>query len=227
MLGFTLLIFLALLILPRVFIGFDYNFFLLKNWFLLINPNNFELVVEVPLGFHDLAGLLSVYLMPADGELPYKQNFVKTFSTVNAIVDIVRIEFLVLSLYFFQSRPFVKEPNRLKSFWEISYCCFIIPLIMPHQNKYGFLLCCPLVCYLLYFYLATFKKALSQTYTFIFIIFVIDMIVYLPLNGSDILGWKFYSIGQHLRLVSFATLLLILVAIYCSPKKFYKLIKVS
>lgn len=68
MLGFTLLIFLALLILPRVFIGFDYNFFLLKNWFLLINPNNFELVVEVPLGFHDLAGLLSVYLMPADGE---------------------------------------------------------------------------------------------------------------------------------------------------------------
>ncbi len=224
MLGYTLITFVALLILPSIFIGFDYNFFLLKNWFVLINPNNSELVVEVPLGFHDLAGLFSVYLMPTHGELPYKQNFVSwNFATVNALVDVARVGLLVLSLYFFQSKPFSKENNTLKTFWEIAYFCFIIPLIMPHQNKYGFLLCCPMVCYLLYFYILTFKKAHSQSYIFIFIIFAIAIVVYSPLNGSDILGWKLYRIGQHFRLLSFATLMLIPVAMYCSPKKFYEI----
>lgn len=224
MLVYTVLTFFLLLIIPGVFIGFDYNFFLLKNWFLLINPNNSELVVEEPLGFHDLAGLFSVYLMPTNGELPYKQNFVSwNFSTVNALVHTARVVLLALSLYFFRSRPFVKAKNSLTSLWEIAYFCFIIPLVMPHQNKYGFLLCCPLVCYLLYFYVATFKKAHSFNYKFVFVFFAIAMIVYSPLNGSDIMGWKLYRIGQHFRVVSFATLSLILVAMYCSPKKFYRL----
>jgi len=228
MLGYTILTFLALLILPGVFFGFDYNFFLIQNWILLINPNNSELVIAEVLGFHDLTSMFSVYLMPTNGELPYKQNFVSwSFSTVNTLVNVARIALLALSLYFFQSKPFVQENNKLKSFWEIAYFSFIIPLIMPHQNKYGFLLCCPLVCYLLYFYVVTFKKVNSLGYKIVFVIFVISMIVYSPFNGSDILGWHSYRVGQHFRILSFATLLLIPVAMYCSPKRFYNLISVT
>ena len=126
---------------------------------------------------------------------------------------------LGLSLLYFKAWPFKKETNKLKSFWEISFFILIIPLLMPHQQKYAFLLAAPMIAYILYYFIVTFKQQKTKMYYLVFALFCVSMLFYSPLYGSDILGRFWFNYTQHFRFLSFATLFLFPISLYCSPGK--------
>lgn len=211
----------ALIYLPAIFIGNDYNNFLLAEWWKIINPQNKEHLFETNIGPHSLVALIPVYLIDTTGDLPYKRNFVNLdAATVKLVINISRLLLLAISFFYLRSMPFRKETNKLKSFWEISYFLLIIPLLMPHQMKYAFLFSLPMIMYLLYFYFVTWKLPRSTAYTIVLIVFLVTQIFfYSPVYGRDLIGKFLFNYTQHFRYLTIATLLLIPVSLYCSPKK--------
>jgi hypothetical protein len=97
-------------------------------------------------------------------------------------------------------------------------------LLMPHQQKYAFLLAVPMVSYLLYFFIISFQYQKTTGYYFALYTFVIAMLIYSPLYGSDIIGKLLFLFTQHYRFMTFSTLLMIPVSLYCSPIRLQKII---
>lgn len=210
----------ALIYLPAIFIGNEYNNFLLAEWWKIINPQNKEHLFETNIGPHSLVALIPVYLTDTTGDLAFKRNFVNLdAATVTTIINACRLLLLAISLCYLRSMPFKKENNKLKSFWEIAYFLLIIPLLMPHQMKYAFLFSLPMIMYVLYFYLLTWKEPRTAGYKVIFILFAITILFYSPIYGRDLIGKFLFRYTQHFRYLTIATLLLIPVSLYCNPKK--------
>jgi hypothetical protein len=218
--------FVALLYLPALFIGWGYNNFLLSEWWRVINPANKEHMFETGIGTHSLVSLLPVYLTPTIGEMPYKRNLLNLdHHTVDIVLNVTRLFFLSLSLFFFRSVPFKKENNKVKTFWEISFFTLLIPLLFPHQNKYDFLLAIPMIVYLLYFFITTFNLYHSVSYKLVLILFIFIMTIFSPIYGSDIIGVFLFRYTQHYRFLTIAAIILIPIALYCSPSRQIKILK--
>jgi hypothetical protein len=210
----------ALLFLPALFIGYDDNQFLLSEWWSIINPGNKEHLFETGIGTHSLTAFLPVYLTETGGEMPFKRNiFNLNYEAVTLIVNISRLFLLSLSLLYFRSLPFRQESNKLKSFWELAFFLLLIPLILPHQQKYAFLLAVPMVSYLVYFFIATHRYPRNAGYYLTLSIFILCALFFSPLYGSDIIGKFLFRLTQHYRFLTFATLFLIPVSLYCNPGK--------
>jgi len=215
-----LLFFVFLLYLPAVFIGQQYNNFLLSEWWKIINPANKEHMFETGIGTHSIVSLLPVYLTPTVGEMPYKRNlFNLSYPAVELCINVARLLFLSVSLFFFKSMPFKKEKNSVKTFWEISYFLLLIPLLFPHQNKYDFLLALPMVVYLLYFFITTVNLFQTIPYKVALLFFSIAILLFSPLYGSDVIGVFLFRYTQHYRCLTFSAILLIPIALYCSPSR--------
>lgn len=223
----TIITVVALLYLPALFIGIDYNRFLLAEWWHIINPQNKEHLFETGIGMHDLGALLPVYFTPTSGDLPYRRNvFNLTAQQVEWVINGCRLLLLAVSLFFFRSLPFKRENNTLKEFWEIAYFLLLIPLLLPHQQKYAFLFALPMVAYLLYYLLLCGIRNFTVGSYIALAVFALAMLFYSPLYGADIIGKFLFEYTQHYRMLSLATLALIPVALCFSPSRLQsKLVK--
>lgn len=220
--------FVALLYIPAVFIGVDYNNFLLAEWWAIINPSNKEHVFETGIGMHSLTAMLPVYLTPTVGEMPYARNvFNLTIQQAELVLNITRLFLLGLSLLFFKSLPFKKEAYRLKEYWQASYFIMLIPLLLPHQQKYAFLFVLPMVMYLLYYFIVTYNGKRPKLYYAFVLLFIISMLFYSPLYGADVIGKFLFEYTQHYRILTFATLSVIPIALYFNPDKLQKIATVN
>ena len=215
-----------LLFSPTIFWGFDYNLMLLTDWWKIINPTNAEHLMETGIGTHSMVAFLPVFLTETVGELPYDRNiFDLDLDTAIRITHIAILGLIAVSLLYFRSWPFTKEKDDIKSIWEISYFMLLIPLIIPHQQKYAFLLVIPMVAYVLFFFIKTYSAKHTLVYKSVLVIFGVSMIVFSPIHGSDIIGWNAFKWSQHYRLITIVTLLLIPISLYCNPKRLRKLIQ--
>ncbi|MBK9581405.1 MAG: DUF2029 domain-containing protein [Saprospiraceae bacterium] len=215
-----------LLFSPTIFWGFDYNLILLTDWWKIINPTNAEHLMETGIGTHSMVAFLPVFLTETVGELPYNRNiFNLDLDTAIRITHMAILGLISVSLLYFRSWPFTKEKDDIKSIWEISYFMLLIPLIIPHQQKYAFLLVIPMVAYVLFFFIKTYSAKHTLVYKSVLVIFGVSMIVFSPIHGSDIIGWNAFKWSQHYRLITIVTLLLIPISLYCSPKRLRKLIQ--
>ena len=220
--------FIALLYMPAVFVGVDYNNFLLAEWWAIINPANKEHVFETGIGMHSLTAMLPVYLTPTVGDMPYQRNLLNlTVQQVELVLNLARLFFLALSLVFFKSLPFKKEENKLKEYWQMSYFLMLIPLLLPHQQKYAFLFVLPMVMYLLYYFILTYNTEKAKLYYVFLSLFIISMLFYSPLYGADVIGKFMFEYTQHYRVLTFATLSVIPIALYFNPDKLQKIASIK
>lgn len=216
----TIFTFILLLFLPALFIGNEYNQFLLSEWWAIINPVNKEHMFEAGIGTHSLVAMLPVYLTETIGEMGYKRNIVNlTYEDTEMVVNIFRLFIFSLSVLYLRTMPFIKEKSKLKSYWEISFFVLLIPLLLPHQQKYAFLLVVPMISYLVYFFIISFQYPKTIGYYFALCTFVTVVLIYSPLYGSDIIGKFLFLFTQHYRFMTFSTLLIIPISLYCSPKR--------
>jgi hypothetical protein len=221
----VVLFFVVLSFVPALFIGMDYNNFLLSEWWNVVwnvvNPANSGNLYEIEsTGTHSLTALLPVYLMPTEALMSYKRNIADLQpGTIVMIINLARLFFLSVSLFFLRSLPFKKENNKLKTFWEISYFLMLIPLLLPHQQKYAFLFVIPMLAYIFFFFISTWKTEKTVTYWICLICFIVLSLMFSPLYGSDIIGKFVFNYFQHYRILTIATLFFIPIALYCNPRK--------
>ncbi len=218
---FTIII----LLIPAIFIGFDFNFFLLKERWLILNPVNTEHILDVSeRSFHSLSSLLSILLVENAGNnysLKIKRNILNVeLETLKYILNITRLFFILLSIYFFKSLPFKVEKNKYQLFYEISYILLIIPLIFPHQQHYAFFLAFPSICYLIYFYVIKFKsKKFKENNQLTFLLYVfLFVLIYFLLNSFFILG-EFRKYYDHFKTLTYGILFIIPLLACNTPKK--------
>lgn len=205
---------------PAIYLGWEENNCLLTEWWKIINPTNREHVFEVEIGGHSLSALIPVLITDTPLLFETKRNFLQlSEGTTEIILNCSRLLLAGITFLFLRSWPFQKEESPLKRFWELSYVICLIPLIFPHQQKYALLLTLPLVMYLLYFFFEARRRGFSKGEKIALSFFVAAMLCYSPLYGRDLIGRFLFEFTQYFRLLTFATLTLIPIAVYCRPDK--------
>lgn len=220
--GFLVILFLIVyLYLPILFIGYEYNHFLLNEWWKIINPTNPEHIIEATNGPHSLDAMLSVFITNTNNEMEFKRNILNlSFKEVNLIINITRLFFILLTLYFLKSLPFKTVSNTLKEFWEMSYLFLITPLIFPHMQIYNFIYVCPMIMYLLYFFIVQKQRNINVSFSIIY--FGIISIMFTPIIGRDVIGAYLFHLLQYYRILTFTAILLIPIALMANPRKISK-----
>jgi Glycosyltransferase family 87 len=226
--GYTLSFIFLLLFFPALFIGYDYNLFLLKERWALINPMNQAHILDTSeRSFHSLTTLLATLLIENNGDklaLPIKRNIADiSLQQLNIIINSIRGLLVMFTLYFLNTKPFVNTISNIQRLYEISYLCLIIPLIFPHQQHYAFFFIFPASTYLLFYYIQTYFNASENTnrsnfklkkYAMAFLLFII----YFLCNSHLILG-VFNPYYDHFKTLTYGVLLMIPLLAFCNPKK--------
>ncbi|MFT4031566.1 MAG: glycosyltransferase family 87 protein [Siphonobacter sp.] len=215
----TVFWFIAFLLFPALFIGYHFNIFLLHEWWGIINPGNTEHSVERDLSTHSLVSLIPVYLTAVESEINLPRNllFLSPDEAIK-ITNLIRICFVLGSLYFFRTLPFRKAKDKIHILWECSYLFLVTPLLFPHQQKYAFIYIMPAVVYLIYYLIRCFKNRVPNR-KLLLTVCLLTSLVFMPFISSDIIGRYFYDVLQHYKILTIATILLSLILASCGPAK--------
>lgn len=207
------------LFLPALFIGSDYNHFLLTQWWQVINPSNSEHMIEVGVDSQSLVGMVPVFITETQGDFPYQRNLLQlSIENTELMTQLSRL-FLVAFTIFFLKSPFKKNVSRLSEIRAISYILLVVPLIFPHQQKYAFLFVFPMVFYLTYYCFIMWKFHKTISFNWYLSLLILVGIAFSPIIGSSVIGRLAYDLFHHFRLLGISTLLLIVFAAFASPKR--------
>lgn len=212
-----------LLNLPALFIGFEYNNFLLAERWALVSPENAEHVRDEGIAFHSISTFLAALLVENPWNTPtleLKRNIANVSAeTLGIIVTAVRLFFVLLTLHFLRSWPFKPAKNKLKTLYEVSYIFLITPLLFPHQQHYAFFFAAPAVVYLFYYYCIRFKndqKPLPNGKKIILI--SLAVIVFFLLSSNFILGqWR--DIYNHYKTLTYGIFIIVAILFAARPNK--------
>jgi hypothetical protein len=206
----------VLYFLPAVWFGFKQNYFLLSEWWVLVNPNDQRHIIDLDeSSFHSLTTLCAALFTDSSFDpvgLQTKWNIAcLTNQQLFALITSVRLTLVIFALWFLRSMPFVGFGSKEKTWWEISYLLLVVPLIFPHQQHYAFLMALPAVVWLLY-WLLSLSNYPSNVKSFTLAV----LVVYLTFNLSLLLG-VFNSYYNHFKIVTFGALILVLLLACARP----------
>ncbi len=222
---FTSLIFLlTLLLLPSVFIGIDFNLFLLNERWNLINPSNTEHILDVAeRSFHSITTFLSVLLVENTHEvyaLKYKRNLLDiSQEELRYVILFTRLFFVLLSFVFLRARIFKSPSKKIDWWYEWSYIFIAIPLIFPHQQHYAFYMVFPAILYLVNFGRINYfndKNPSKSRERYMY--FVGMSLIFLLLNSHFLLG-TFREYYDHYKTLTYGVFLVIVILALCPPSK--------
>jgi hypothetical protein len=219
---FTIGFLFAFLLIPSLFIGFEFNNYLLSEWWKVINPLNNEHMIETGLKMHDLTALIPVILFKTSGEIELRRNIVNIdFKYVELILNSIRLLLILFTFYFLKTPPFKPAKSKIHELWELSYIILLIPLIFPHQQKYAFVLIFPTVAYVMYFLIflyrfdqQEYKKSRWKTMRILLII----IFILTTITTDGIIGIPLNRITQHYKTITYGAILLLYVLTMCHPK---------
>lgn len=223
--GYTILFIVAFLILPGIFIGFDYNMFLHQEWWKIINPSNAEHVLEAEITYQSLVGMIPVFITSTESIIALKRNFLDLpVDLAILITNVLRLAVAGLTIYF-MGMPFRKKVDALSEIRAIAYLLMAIPLIFPHQQKYAFLFFLPSIIYLVYYIIQKRKVDQSVPFKLFIAFFVLITIVFTPIIGSDIIGRYTYDVIQHYRILGICAFLFIPLLVIAKPAELNKILE--
>lgn len=207
------------LVLPALFLGWQKNWQMHELWATAINPFKDFYAVEKKAGLFNI----SAFVPALFSEIPYQDRPV-SYNLFNlnepALKNIIlgmRLFFIGLTLFFLRSLPFRKEENNKKLLWEWSYLFIAIVLIFPRQSKYAYYFLLPSV-----FYLVGYGRILLEKRKLVYRALIAYFIVS-HLTSIDILimfGREVYDASQFLKVITFATFILIAALMASPPWKY-------
>lgn len=208
------------LFLPALYLGWEGNISLLKDWFSVINPANKEWSIEAENGPSSLVALIPVYLTDTQGVLSFKRNFLNLeFEQVTIILNVVRFAFVALTLVFLGTLPFKSIDDKLRQFWEMCYLFIVIPLIFPHQQLYAFVYIIPALIYLSWYLVLNWNRIKEKMNFFTWAILIVICFNFSPLVGRDVITGRVYDVLLYLRVLPIVVIFLIPILWVCRPKK--------
>lgn len=194
-----------LLLLPSLWLGFNFNVQLHKEWFAIVNPMNAQFNAEQNTsgpGIHGIAALVaSCFSLNSNGQ---PQMFITalTVKTQLIIVNVLRLLLAGLTILFLRSRPFVAVSDTKQFATETSYLFLVTPLLFPQQNKWAYVYILPALAVIFYAMLSNKKNYIS-----ISVMAVVFILTTVTSNG--IIGNKLHKYTECYKLITFGTLLLI------------------
>lgn len=212
-------LFLALFyVLPGLWIGFDHNYFLMCEWWLLVNPHDMRHVLDTDeTSFHGMTTFLCTLLTdskPGLHDLTIKRNLMSlSHEQLFIVITCVRLLIVIFTLWFLRTTPFVKFESKEKTWWEISYLLLVVPLIFPHQQHYAFLMSFPAVAWIVY-WLQENRERKNYVYYV-----VTAFLIYILFNLSMLLG-VFIPWYNHFKILTYGALLLIFLLAKTIPSGF-------
>jgi hypothetical protein len=222
---FTSLIFLLTsLLLPSVFIGIDFNLFLLHERWNLINPSNTEHVLDVAeRSFHSITTFLSVLLVENTNEvyaLKHKRNLLDiSQEELRYVILFARLFFVLLSFVFLRARIFKSPSKKIDWWYEWSYIFIAIPLIFPHQQHYAFYMVFPAILYLVNFGRINYFTGRNLSKSRERYMYLVGMfLIFLLLNSHFLLG-AFREYYDHYKTLTHGVFLVIVILALCPPDK--------
>lgn len=206
------------LLLPSIFIGHEFNAFLLAEWWKIINPLNSEHLIEAGRNSQSFVGMIPVFLTETQGDINIKRNLLSlSIETTELITNIIRLFFIAFTLFFLKS-PKKDNLYDISEFRAISYILLLVPLIFPHQQKYAFIFIFPMMVYLIYYCMIMWKFNRTKGFKIYLSLLLLVSILFSPIIGSDIIGRFNYDLIHHFRLLGISTIILIIFALIGSPK---------
>jgi hypothetical protein len=217
---YIIAIYIGLLLLPAVFIGWEQNQLLLSTWVDLINPLRTNHVLDAEeRSFHGLSTLFSTLFVENPGDshaLLIKRNIADiSLEKLSFILNMARGILVLFTLYFLRTLPFKTQVGLKHRFWELSYILLLIPLIFPHQQHYAFLFICPAFIFCLYYFIQNRKTLSKGKYYFMLIS---GILIYFVCNLKLILG-NYNEYYEHFKILTYGALLLIILLSFCVPKE--------
>lgn len=215
-----IIFFFLFLLIPSFVVGINHNTLLLSEWWHLINPTNVEQIIDT--GEATLNGLTSfiptlfIEHVPDNASFNVKRNIANLdVKTVTIIINTLRVVLVLLTLFFLRRLPFKKTQSKLSGFWELSYILLLIPMIFPHQQHYAFLLGLPACLYCVYWLLNQ-KNQISKWQFNLRITLLV--VIYICFNLHLLFG-QFREYYDHFKLISYGSILLVILLALCKPFK--------
>ncbi|WP_183557114.1 glycosyltransferase family 87 protein [Mucilaginibacter sp. SP1R1] len=216
----TCVFYVVYLFIPALYLGWQQNASLLKDWFSIINPANKEWNIESDDGPSSLVALIPVYLTDTTGILSFKRNFVNLkFEQVSLILNLVRLAFVLLTLAFLRTLPFKSIKSNIRQFWEMCYLFIAIPLIYPHQQQYAFVYLIPAFVYISWYFIVNWEMVKAKLNYFTWALLIIIGFNFTPLIGRDVISSQVCEVLLYLRILPMAVIMLIGVLWFCRPRK--------
>lgn len=209
-----------LVLLPTLFVGWGYNSYLIKEWYGIINPSNSEYTLETKTGIYNLSAFIYAYFteMPDDKISGTRNIMAISYELAGTITNVVRVLFVLLTLYFTKWTPFKKLAEWKQLFWEFGYISFAFPLIFPAQNKYSFYYIFPALFYLsIYLYQVKKEKGSFWKVKKSILIPIIIYFVLTNLTSSNIIGKALYDQTQFFKIMTFGIVALLIAYIQVKP----------
>lgn len=191
------LLFLVLsFILPSLWLGWDYNVFLLGEWWKTLNPvSEIHVMQTYEYGFTDISSMVTKYLsaepvyMEPDlhiADLPLNALFV--------ITNLIRVALLAAAVWLaYKVRTNVMDVSA--RFAAAAAFMALIPLCFPHQREYSYMFFIPLLSVHL---LILFKTRDRIN----ILIFTLLVLVSGMLAWEDLAGRAFMDMFRHYRLIT-------------------------
>lgn len=215
---YTVAFSLLFLYLPALFIGFDYNGFLLHEWFSSINPSKQIHLLDLDeTGFHSLTSFLAALLSEGHGnhfDLPLKRNIVNLDpQTITWIIRGAQLLLIGFTLRILATKPFKPATGEHQLFRELSYILLITPLVFPHQQVYGFLLAMPAIAYCIYMFML--EKRAGIGFNAAKLIFVLAVVI---INLELFMGFARPWLW-HYKTLTYGILLLVVALVLFQTRK--------
>lgn len=217
---FTVLFTLLLVYLPVIIVGFDYNNFLIHEWYNIINPANKEYTLETKTGIYNLSAFIFAYFteMPDDKVTGNRNVLSLSYEFAGILTNIVRGALILFTLYFIKSLPFKMAKTNVHAFWEFGYICLAFPLVFPAQNKYSFYYILPALFFIAYYMVKRYKTGGGLRGIPIKILIPMSLYFILTtLTSSNIIGKYWYDQTQFYKIITFGIIALIVAYAQVKP----------
>lgn len=207
--------FIALLILPSLFLGWNYSSFLHQQWWDTINPSSGEHVLETDKLVFNIQALVTNLFTDNSGT-----PFVST-SIIGNVILISILTLAAVTLVFLRTPLFADPKNRLHQMWEISFLLLVTIIIFPHQNKYATIYIFPAILYIVSYLSHQIRSGeiRSNFPSQVILATVILSFFLISLTGKDIIGNELYLVFSEIKSITIGELLLIPVLAYLTPER--------
>ncbi len=141
---------LAMLVLPAVFIGWNYNYMLIGEWLKTINPfSNIHIMQTNEGGMLDISSLCTKYFtaekIPGENEINF---LVLSKKGLFVLVNLIRA--LLLSLVVYLAYKLNEKTFGIQSSLIVLFAFMtLIPLCFPHQRLYSYFMMAPMLSVLI------------------------------------------------------------------------------
>lgn len=222
------------LLIPALFIGWEYNNDLFSKWKDAINPTGKKYTFENNDGCNSLNAVLPAFLYndfekPSNLEYNPHWRFLRKIANLRApLLTIILQISRILVLLFIPFSIFFYYKNRKQEYiyyhWEIAYVLLVTLLIFPHQMKYSMLYFIPVGAYILFYYLYIIEQKLPISIFDKMVGCLATLLLFvLAIMGRDIIGHFLVDILDFYHFMGFSNLLFLFILATCNPQKLIRL----